>query len=124
MKVTIVDYSSGNISSVVNSFKEVAQNKAKIEVRDASDNGGDFIFYIHEQNENADDTLKELMFLKSDKTVDICGNLNIQNGTFSGIVNSNSLICNNIGILHDNPAVELDISGVGAIRIPLSLIHI
>ena len=32
MKVTIVDYSSGNISSVVNSFKEVGQNKAKIEV--------------------------------------------------------------------------------------------
>ncbi len=32
MKVTIVDYSSGNISSVVNSFKEVAQNKAIIEV--------------------------------------------------------------------------------------------
>ncbi len=32
MKVTIVDYSSGNISSVVNSFKEVAQNKARIEV--------------------------------------------------------------------------------------------
>ncbi len=32
MKVTIVDYSSGNISSVVNSFKEVAHSKAKIEV--------------------------------------------------------------------------------------------
>ena len=32
MKVTIVDYSSGNISSVINSFKEVAQNKATIEV--------------------------------------------------------------------------------------------
>ena len=32
MKVTIVDYSAGNISSVINSFKEVAQNKAKIEV--------------------------------------------------------------------------------------------
>ena len=32
MKVTIVDYSSGNISSVVNSFKEVAQNKVKIEI--------------------------------------------------------------------------------------------
>ena len=32
MKVTIVDYSSGNISSVINSFKEVGQNKAKIEV--------------------------------------------------------------------------------------------
>ena len=32
MKVTIVDYSSGNISSVINSFKEVAQNKVKIEV--------------------------------------------------------------------------------------------
>ncbi len=32
MKVTIVDYSSGNISSVINSFKEVAQNQATIEV--------------------------------------------------------------------------------------------
>ena len=32
MKVTIVDYNSGNISSVINSFNEVAQNKAKIEV--------------------------------------------------------------------------------------------
>ncbi len=32
MKITIVDYNSGNISSVVNSFKEVAQNKATIEV--------------------------------------------------------------------------------------------
>ena len=32
MKVTIVNYSSGNISSVINSFKEVAQNKAIIEV--------------------------------------------------------------------------------------------
>jgi len=32
MKVTIVDYSSGNISSIINSFKEVAQNKATIEV--------------------------------------------------------------------------------------------
>ena len=32
MKVTIVDYSSGSISSVINSFKEVAQNKATIEV--------------------------------------------------------------------------------------------
>ena len=32
MKVTIVDYSSGNISSVINSFKEVAQNKVTIEV--------------------------------------------------------------------------------------------
>tara|TARA_B100000963_G_C22640877_1_gene680546 strand:- start:3566 stop:7183 length:3618 start_codon:yes stop_codon:yes gene_type:complete len=93
-------------------------NKAKIEVRDASDNGGDFIFYIHEQNENADDTLKEIMFLKSDTTVDICGNLNIQNGNFSGNVNSDSLICNNIGILKENPTVELDISGIGAIRIP------
>jgi glutamine amidotransferase len=32
MKVTIVDYNSGNISSVVNSFKEVAKNKIDIEV--------------------------------------------------------------------------------------------
>ena len=32
MNVTIVDYNSGNISSVINSFKEVAQNKASIEL--------------------------------------------------------------------------------------------
>ena len=32
MNVTIVDYKSGNISSVINSFREVAQNKVKIEV--------------------------------------------------------------------------------------------
>ena len=32
MNVTIVDYKSGNISSVINSFKEVAQDKLKIEV--------------------------------------------------------------------------------------------
>ena len=32
MNVTIVDYKSGNISSVINSFKEIAQNKVKIEV--------------------------------------------------------------------------------------------
>ena len=32
MKVTIVDYNSGNISSVINSFKEVAKDKINIEV--------------------------------------------------------------------------------------------
>ena len=32
MNVTIVDYKSGNISSVINSFKEVAQDKVTIEV--------------------------------------------------------------------------------------------
>jgi len=32
MNVTIVDYKSGNISSVINSFKEVAKNKVMIEV--------------------------------------------------------------------------------------------
>ena len=32
MKVTIVDYNSGNISSVINSFKEVAKDKVNIEV--------------------------------------------------------------------------------------------
>ena len=32
MNVTIVDYNSGNVSSVINSFKEVAQDKANIEV--------------------------------------------------------------------------------------------
>ena len=29
MNITIVDYKSGNISSVINSFNEVAKNKAK-----------------------------------------------------------------------------------------------
>ena len=32
MNVTIVDYNSGNISSVINSFKEVAQDKVNVEV--------------------------------------------------------------------------------------------
>ena len=32
MNVTIVDYNSGNISSVINSFKEVAKNEVNIEV--------------------------------------------------------------------------------------------
>ena len=32
MNVTIVDYNSGNISSVINSFSEVARNKVNIEV--------------------------------------------------------------------------------------------
>ena len=32
MNVTIVDYNSGNISSVINSFKEVAGDTVKIEV--------------------------------------------------------------------------------------------
>ena len=32
MNVTIVDYKSGNISSVINSFKQAAKNKVKLEV--------------------------------------------------------------------------------------------
>ena len=32
MKISIVDYKSGNISSVINSFKEVAKDKVNIEV--------------------------------------------------------------------------------------------
>ena len=32
MNVTIVDYNSGNISSVINSFKEVAKDKVSVEV--------------------------------------------------------------------------------------------
>ena len=32
MNVTIVDYKSGNISSVINSFREVAKEKVNIEV--------------------------------------------------------------------------------------------
>ena len=35
MKVTIVDYNSGNISSVINSFLEVAKDKVNIEVTSA-----------------------------------------------------------------------------------------
>ena len=37
MKVTIVDYNSGNISSVINSFKEVADDKVNIEVTSVLD---------------------------------------------------------------------------------------
>ena len=32
MNVTIVDYQSGNISSVINSFKEVAKGKVNLEI--------------------------------------------------------------------------------------------
>ncbi len=32
MNITIVDYNSGNISSVINSFKEVAKDRANIEI--------------------------------------------------------------------------------------------
>ena len=32
MNVTIVDYQSGNISSVINSFKEVSKGKVNLEV--------------------------------------------------------------------------------------------
>ena len=32
MRVTIVDYKSGNISSVINSFNEVAKDKVNIDV--------------------------------------------------------------------------------------------
>ena len=32
MNIIIVDYKSGNISSVINSFKQVAKDKVKIEV--------------------------------------------------------------------------------------------
>ena len=38
MKVTIVDYNSGNISSVINSFEEVAKNKVNIKVTSDLDN--------------------------------------------------------------------------------------
>ena len=37
MNVTIIDYNSGNISSVINSFKEVAQGKVNIEVTSVLD---------------------------------------------------------------------------------------
>ena len=38
MNVTIVDYQSGNISSVINSFKQVAKDKVKLELTSDLDN--------------------------------------------------------------------------------------
>ena len=64
MNVTIVDYNSGNISSVINSFKEVAKNKVKIEMQERVmlENTDDISFDHHgkEMNLSYNDTLKLL----------------------------------------------------------------
>ena len=44
MNVTIVDYNSGNISSVINSFKEVAKDKANVEVTSDGISGTQILF--------------------------------------------------------------------------------
>ena len=85
MKVTIVDYSSGNISSVVNSFKEVGQNKAKIEVTSdlekikASDKivlpgQGSFKSCVDALNKisGLNDTLNEFVMVKKKPLLGIC----------------------------------------------------
>ena len=85
MNVTIVDYSSGNISSVINSFKEVAKDKVKIEVTsdlnkiNLSDNfvlpgQGSFKSCVESLN-NIDgliDTLNEFLITKKKPLLGIC----------------------------------------------------
>ena len=85
MKVTIVDYSSGNISSVINSFKEVAQNKATIEVTSdlekikSSDKivlpgQGSFKSCVDALNKisGLNDTLNEFVMVKKKPLLGIC----------------------------------------------------
>ena len=49
MNVTIVDYNSGNISSVINSFKEVAKDKVNIKVTsDLNDIKSSWLFLLAE----------------------------------------------------------------------------
>ena len=62
MNVTIVDYNSGNISSVINSFKEVAKAKVNIDY-----NGPDTIFLGYKDTSA---TAKLLHILKDDKSVE------------------------------------------------------
>ena len=85
MKVTIVDYSSGNISSVINSFKEVAKNKAIIEVTSdlnkikSSDKivlpgQGSFKSCVDALNKisGLNDTLNEFVMVKKKPLLGIC----------------------------------------------------
>ena len=85
MKVIIVDYSSGNISSVINSFKEVAQDKVTIEVTSdlnkikASDKivlpgQGSFKSCVDALNKinGLNDTLSELVIANKKPLLGIC----------------------------------------------------
>ena len=85
MKVTIVDYQSGNISSVINSFTEVAKGKVNIEVTSdikkikLSDKivlpgQGSFKSCIDSLNSinGLADTLKEFAIIKKKPLLGIC----------------------------------------------------
>ena len=85
MNVTIVDYQSGNISSVINSFTEVAKNKVNLEVTsdikkiNASDKivlpgQGSFKSCVDSLNNiyGLVDTLKEFAILKKKPLLGIC----------------------------------------------------
>ena len=85
MNITIVDYSSGNISSVINSFKEVCKNKCKINVSSdlkiisSSDKivlpgQGSFKSCIEALNniKNLNEILKQFVFDKKKPLLGIC----------------------------------------------------
>ncbi len=85
MNITIVDYSSGNISSVINSFKEVCKNKCKINVSSdlkiisSSDKivlpgQGSFKSCIEALNNinNLNEILKQFVFDKKKPLLGIC----------------------------------------------------
>ena len=85
MNVTIVDYQSGNISSVINSFKKVAKNKVKIEVTTDSNKiklsdklilpgQGSFKSCVESLNsiKGLQDTLKEFAIINKKPLLGIC----------------------------------------------------
>ena len=85
MNITIVDYGSGNISSVINSFKEVCKNKCKINVSSdlkiisSSDKivlpgQGSFKSCIEALNkiEDLNETLNQFIFDKKKLLLGIC----------------------------------------------------
>ncbi len=85
MNVTIVDYNSGNISSVINSFKEAAKDKVNIEVTSNLDKikssdklvlpgQGSFKSCIDALNKinGLVDTLNELITIKKKPLLGIC----------------------------------------------------
>ena len=85
MNVTIVDYNSGNISSVINSFKEAAKDKVNIEVTSNLDKikssdklvlpgQGSFKSCIDALNKinGLVDTLNELIIIKKKPLLGIC----------------------------------------------------
>ena len=85
MNVTIVDYQSGNISSVINSFKKVSKEKAKIEITSdlnkikLSDKlilpgQGSFKSCVDSLNsiDGLQDALKEFVIINKKPTLGIC----------------------------------------------------